>query len=47
MSFTKFAAGKINACGGMYLEPTPQERIRHTDEFVDPNLPGEQQVTIS
>jgi hypothetical protein len=31
----------------MYLEPTPHERIRHIDEFENPNLPGEQQVTIS
>ena len=47
MSFTNFTNGKSHSFGGEYLELTPNERIRHTDRFDDPNLPGEMQVTIT
>src|SRR5437588_3606258 len=46
MSFTNFTTGKSQSFGGKYLELTPHERIRHTDNFDDPNLPGEMQTTI-
>lgn len=47
MSFTNFGTGKSHAFGGTYVELTPNERIRYTDKFEDPHLPGEMQVTIS
>jgi uncharacterized protein YndB with AHSA1/START domain len=47
MSFTNFGTGKSHSFGGKYIELTPNVRIRHTDQFDDPNLPGEMQVTIS
>ena len=47
MSFTNFTTGKIHSFGGKYLELTPHERIRHTDKFDDPNVPGEMQTTIT
>ena len=47
MSFTNFTTGNSHSFGGQYLELTPNERIRHTDKFDDPNLPGEMQVTIA
>lgn len=47
MSFTNFTTGKSHSFGGEYLELTPNERIRHTDRFDDPNLPGEMQTTIT
>lgn len=47
MSFTNFSAGQVHAFGGTYLELVPNERIRHTDVFDDPNLPGELIVTIT
>ena len=47
MSFTNFGTGKTHAFGGTYVELTPHERIRYTDQFEDPNLPGGMQVTIS
>lgn len=47
MSFTNFSTGKSHSFGGRYVELTPYERIRHTDKFDDPNMPGEMQVTIS
>jgi len=47
MSFTNFATGKSHSFGGQYGELVPNERIRYTDKFDDPNLPGEMQVTIS
>ncbi len=47
MSFTNFSAGQTHAFGGTYLELVPNELIRHTDEFDDPNLPGELIVTIT
>jgi len=47
MSFTNFTTGASHAFGGEYLELTPHERIRYTDKFDDPNLPGEMQVTVT
>jgi len=47
MSFTNFTTGQSHSFGGEYLELVPNERIRHTDTFDDPNLPGEMQTTIS
>src|SRR4051795_3478665 len=47
MSFTNLSTGKSHAFGGKYVELTPHERIRYTDKFDDPNLPGEMQTTIS
>ena len=47
MSFTNFTTGNSHAFGGEYLELTPHERIRYTDKFDDPNLPGEMQVTVT
>jgi uncharacterized protein YndB with AHSA1/START domain len=47
MSFTNFTTGKSHSFGGEYLELLPHERIRHTDRFDDPNLPGEMQVTVA
>lgn len=47
MSFTNFSSGSSHSFGGEYLELVPNERIRHTDEFDDPNLPGHMITTIS
>ena len=47
MAFTNFTSGKSHSFGGEYLELTPHERIRYTDRFDDPNLPGVIQVTIT
>jgi uncharacterized protein YndB with AHSA1/START domain len=47
MSFTNFTSGHSHSFGGTYLELVPNERIRHTDKFDDPNLPGEMQTTVS
>lgn len=47
MSFTNFGTGHGHSFGGTFLELVPHERIRYTDEFDDPNLPGELQVTVS
>ena len=47
MSFTNFATGDTHAFGGQYLELVPFERIRHTDGFDDPNLPGMMVTTIA
>ena len=46
MSFTNFSSGSSHSFGGEYLELVPNERIRHTDVFDDPNLPGQMIVTI-
>src|SRR5689334_18633013 len=46
MSFTNFSTGNSHSFGGEYLELTPNELIRHTDRFDDPNLPGEMHTTI-
>jgi uncharacterized protein YndB with AHSA1/START domain len=47
MSFTNFTTGRSHAFGGQFLELVPHERIRHTDTFEDPNLPGEMRTTIA
>ena len=47
MSFTNFTTGNSHSFGGEFLELLPNERIRHTDKFDDPNLPGTMQVTVS
>ncbi|MBE1710939.1 MULTISPECIES: SRPBCC family protein [Mesorhizobium] len=46
MSFRNFTTGGSHAFGGEYLELVPGERLRYTDRFDDPNLPGEIQVTV-
>ena len=46
MSFTNFTTGKSHSFGGAYVELKPQERIRYTNNFDDPNLPGKMQTTI-
>ena len=46
MSFTNFTSGKSHSFGGEYLELVPHERLRWTDRFDDPNLPGEMTVTV-
>ena len=47
MSFTNFSTGKGHSFGGTYAELKPHERIRYTEKFDDPNLPGEMQTTIT
>ena len=47
MSFHNFGSGQAHSFGGEYLELVPHQRIRYTDRFDDPNLPGELQVTVS
>ena len=47
MSFTNFTTGKSHSFGGQYLELVPHERLRYTDNFDDPNLPGEIRVTVT
>ncbi len=47
MSFTNFSTGSSHSFGGEYLELIPNERIRHTDRFESPDLPGEMRTTIS
>ncbi|MFO1026552.1 MAG: SRPBCC family protein [Acetobacteraceae bacterium] len=46
MSFRNFTTGNSHAFGGEFLELVPGERVRYTDRFDDPNLPGEIQVTV-
>jgi uncharacterized protein YndB with AHSA1/START domain len=46
MSFTNFTTGKSHSFGGEFLELVPHERIRYTDKFDDPNLPGTIHVTV-
>ena len=46
MSFTNLTTGSSHSFGGEYLEVVPNQRIRHTDKFEDPNLPGTMTVTI-
>ena len=46
MSFTNFNTGSGHSFGGEYLELVPHQRLRYTDRFDDPNLPGEIQVTV-
>ena len=47
MSFTNFSTGHAHAFGGEYLELIPNERLRYSDRFDDPNLPGEMQTIVS
>ena len=47
MSFRNFGSGNAHAFGGEYLELVPFEKIRYSDRFEDPNLPGQMQATIS
>src|SRR4051812_23960287 len=47
MSFTNFTNRQSHSFGGEFLELVPNERIRHTDTFDDPNLPGRMTTTIS
>ena len=47
MSFTNLSKGKSHSFGGEYVELVPHERIRYTDRFDDPNLPGAMQVTVA
>lgn len=47
MSFINFGTGKGHSFGGTFVELVPHERIRYTDKFEDPNLPGELQATVS
>ncbi len=46
MSFTNLSSGSSHSFGGKFLELVPNEKIRHTDGFDDPNLPGTMQTTI-
>ncbi|MGB9150263.1 MAG: SRPBCC family protein [Burkholderiales bacterium] len=46
MSFTNFTSGKGRSFGGEYLELIPNEKLRYTDKFDDPNLPGALEVTV-
>jgi uncharacterized protein YndB with AHSA1/START domain len=47
MSFRNFTTGQSHSFGGQYLELIPNERLRYTDTFEDPNLPGEIRVTVT
>jgi uncharacterized protein YndB with AHSA1/START domain len=47
MSFRNFTTGNGHSFGGEYIELVPNERLRYTDKFDDPNLPGEIQVTVT
>lgn len=47
MSFTNFSSGNSHSFGGTYLELVPHERIRYTDRFDDPNLPGDMETTVT
>jgi uncharacterized protein YndB with AHSA1/START domain len=47
MSFTNFSTGHGHSFGGEYRELVPNERIRYSDKFDDPNLPGEMETTVS
>jgi uncharacterized protein YndB with AHSA1/START domain len=46
MSFRNFTTGHSHSFGGEYLELVPGQRVRYTDRFDDPNLPGEIKVTV-
>jgi uncharacterized protein YndB with AHSA1/START domain len=46
MSFKNFTTGNSHSFGGQYVELTPHERIRYSDRFDDPNLPGAMEVTV-
>ena len=46
MSFTNFSSGQVHSFGGKYLELVPNQKLRYSDAFDDPNLPGEMTTTI-
>jgi uncharacterized protein YndB with AHSA1/START domain len=47
MSFTSFSTGRSHAFGGEFVELVPNERLRHTDKFDDPNLPGQMTTRVT
>ena len=47
MSFKNFSTGQAHTFGGEYLELVPSERLRYSDRFDDPNLPGEMTTTVT
>jgi len=47
MSFRNFTTGNSHSFGGEYLELVPNEKLRYTDRFDDPNLPGQMDVTVT
>jgi uncharacterized protein YndB with AHSA1/START domain len=47
MSFTNFTTQSSHSFGGKYIEVKPNELLKYTDKFDDPNMPGEMQVTVS
>lgn len=47
MSFTNFGTKQTHSFGGTYVELRPNERLRYTDRFDDPNLPGEMTMTVT
>ncbi len=47
MSFTNFTTGQSHSFGGEYLELVPNQKLRYTDKFDDPNLPGVIHVTVT
>ena len=46
MSFTNFSSGQVHSFGGKYLELVPNQKLRYSDAFDDPNLPGQMTTTI-
>ena len=46
MTFTNFSTGKVDSFGGKYLEIKPNEFLKYSDKFDDPNLPGEMITTV-
>ena len=47
MSFTNFTTGKSHSFGGTFVELVPNEKVRYTDTFDDPNLPGAMEVIVT
>ena len=47
MSFTSFSTGRTHAFGGEFVDLVPNERLRYTDRFDDPNLPGQMTTTVT
>ncbi len=47
MSFTNFSSGNTHSFGGEYRELVPGEKLRYSDKFDDPNMPGEMETTVS
>ena len=46
MSFTNFSTGHSHSFGGKFLELVPNQRLRYSDRFDDPNMPGEMMTTV-